>query len=55
MIILQKYSLELLIKTRHEITSYGMMGSFREHHSVNTPNSNTLFTQKPKTAAYALA
>ena len=28
-----------------------MMGSFREHHSVNTPNSNTLFTQKPKTAA----
>ena len=31
-----------------------MMGSFREYHSVNTANSNSLFTQKPKkTAAYA--
>ena len=26
-----------------------------EHHCVNTPNSNSLFTQKPKTAAYAEA
>ena len=27
------------------------MGSFREYHNVNIPNSNSLFTQKPKTAA----
>ena len=25
-----------------------MIGSFREYHSVNTPNSNSLFTQKMK-------
>ena len=32
------------------------MGSFREYHSVNIhKNSNSLFTQKPKTAAYAEA
>ena len=28
--------------------------SITENHCVNTPNSN-MFTQKPKTAAYALA
>ena len=27
-----------------------MMGSFREYHSVNTPNSNSLFTQLHKKA-----
>lgn len=35
------------------------MGSFREYHNVNIPNSNSLFnalfTQKQKTAAYAEA
>ncbi len=31
------------------------MLSITEHHCVNTPNSNSLFTQKPKTAAYAEA
>ena len=25
-----------------------MMGSFIKYHSVNTPNSNSLFTQKQK-------
>ena len=55
----KKYSLELLIKTQTKstliITSYGMMGSFIKYHNVNIPNSNSLFTQKPKTAAYAEA
>ena len=32
-----------------------MMGSFREYHNVNIHDSNSLFTQKPKTAAYAEA
>ena len=39
------------IKTRYDITSYGMMGSFIKYHSVNISNSNslfTLFTQKSK-------
>ena len=31
------------------------MGSFIKYHSVNISNSNSSFTQKPKTAAYALA
>ncbi len=29
-----------------------MMGSFREYHSVNTPNSNSLFTQLHKKSSY---
>ena len=32
-----------------------MMGSFIKYHNVNIPNSNSLFTQKLKTAAYAEA
>ena len=40
------------LNTRREITSYGMKGSFREYHSVNTPKLKqfvyALFTQKPK-------
>ena len=31
------------------------MGSFIKYHSVNISNSNSLFTQKQKTAAYTLA
>ena len=38
----------ILIKTQTKstllITSYGMMGSFREYHNVNIPNSNSWFT-----------
>ena len=29
-----------------------MMGSFREYHSVNTPNSNSLFMQLHKKSSY---
>ena len=47
------------IKTRHDITSYGMMGSFIKYHSVNIQQLKqfvyALFTQKPKTATYAEA
>jgi len=32
-----KQILQSHIETRHEIISYGMMGSFREYHSVNIP------------------
>ena len=47
------------LNTVQEITSYGMMGSFREYHSVNTPKLKqfvyALFTRKQKTATYAEA
>ena len=36
--------LQLHVNTRHDITSYGMMGSFIKYHSVNISNSNSLFT-----------
>ena len=36
-------------------TKFPLTRSFIKYHNVNIPNSNSLFTQKLKTAAYAEA